>query len=305
MKDIIHIKSISQVHDLLGIAKPRHPLVSILPIDQKMIDFDYGDHNYTFDFYQISLKEGLKGSWTYGRNSYDFNEGAMVFMKPKQIIKMDQPREQRESNGWTLIFHPDLIHKSDLGDKITEYNFFSYEVSEALHLSHEEKKTLTDLVEKIQKEYESHIDKYSQELIISNIHILLKYCKRYYDRQFYTRTNLNKDWVTKFEKMIVAYYESDKVDEHGVLSVKYCAKMLNMSANYLGDLIKNETGQSAKEHIQNYIVEKAKTRLLGTNKSMSEIAYEFGFEYPQGFNKLFKAKVGMSPSKYKMSRTIN
>ncbi len=299
MKEIIKIKSISEVHDFYGFAKPKHPLVSVLPIDERMTNVDYGDASYTFDFYQISLKEGMKGALSYGRNSYDFQEGTITFIQPNQTVKVNQSADYQGSSGWTLIFHPDLIRKSELGKTIENYSFFNYEVSEALHLSDEEKQSITELVRKIEKEYEQNIDKHSQEIIIANIEMILKYCKRYYDRQFYTRTNLNKDVISKFEQVIREYYQSDKPTEHGVLSVKYCAQELSMSSNYLGDLIKNETGRNAKDHIQDYIIEKAKTKIVGTNESVSEIAYALGFEYPQGFNKLFKARTGMSPSKYR------
>ena len=299
MSKIIRIKSITEVHDFYGFEKPKHPLVSVLPIDERMTNFDYGEFKYTFDFYQISLKEGIKGTLSYGRNSYDFKEGTMVFIKPNQIVKVENSEDYQEGSGWTLIFHPDLLRKSDLGRSIENYSFFNYEAHEALHLSDDEKGSLTELVDKIKKEYIQNIDKHSQEIIIANIEMILKYSKRYYDRQFYTRTNLNKDLISKFEKVMQEYYLSDKPMELGVLSVKYCAKELAMSSNYLGDLIKTETGQSAKTHIQEYIIEKAKTKILGSDLSMSEIAYSFGFEYPQSFNKLFKAKVGMSPSKYR------
>jgi len=299
MKEIIKISKISEVHQFFGFEPPKHPLVSVLPIDERMTNFDYGNHSYAFDFYQISLKEGINGSFSYGRNSYDFQEGTMTFIKPNQIIKVENSEDYKGGKGWTLLFHPDLIRRSELGKTIEDFSFFSYEANEALHLSTEEKKALFDMVQKVEGEYKHNIDKHSQDLIIANIDMLLKYCKRYYDRQFYTRTNLNKDIIGKLEELIKSYFQSDKPLELGVLSVKYCAQVLNMSSNYLGDLIKTETGRSAKEHIQDYIVDKAKNKILGSNQSIGEIAYSFGFEYPQGFNKLFKAKTGMSPSKYR------
>lgn len=299
MDKIIRIKSIAQVHEFFGFDKPRHPLVTVLPIDERMTDIDYGGHKYTFDFYQISLKEGIKGSLSYGRNSYDFEEGTMTLIKPNQIVCVTESEDYRGGNGWTLIFHPDLIRRSELGRSIEGFSFFNYEAHEALHLSDDEKKSLTELAEKIKTEYSQNIDKHSQEIIIANIEMILKYCKRYYDRQFYTRTNLNKDLISKFENIVQQYYRSDKPHEMGVLTVQYCAKALAMSSNYLGDLIKLETGQSAKGYIQDYIIERAKTQLLGTTQSMSEIAYGLGFEYPQGFSKLFKSRTGVSPSQYR------
>ncbi len=299
MKEIIRVHTITEVHDIYGYPKPKHPLLTVLPIDERMTQFDYGDRNYIFDFYQISLKEGIRGTFSYGRNEYDFQEGTMTFIKPNQVVKVERSEIAPESRGWTLIFHPDLLRKSALGRTIEDYSFFNYEVREALHLSDDEKKSLTDLAEKIKQEYQQNIDKHSQDIIIANIEMILKYCKRYYDRQFYTRTNLNKDIVSKFERVMRDYYQSEKPSELGVLSVKYCAQALAMSSNYLGDLIKNETGLSAKEHIHSYIIEKAKTRIVGSSSSISEIAYDLGFEYPQGFNKLFKAKTGVSPRQYR------
>lgn len=299
MKEIIHIKHISEVHDLLGIDKPRHPLVTVLPINEKLVNYDFGDYTYVFDFYQVSLKAGLSGSFSYGANSYDFREGMMIFMKPNQTVKMNRQDEIKGNKGWTLLFHPDLLRKSDLGISIEEFSFFNYDVKEALFLSDQEKRTLTDLVEKIESEYSQHIDKHSQELIITNIELLLKYCRRYFDRQFYTRTNYNKDVITQFEQLIREYYAANKPAEHGVLTVSYCAEKLNMSSNYLGDLLRNETGKSAKEHLQDYLIDKAKTHIIGSNDPISDIAFRLGFEYPQSFNKLFKAKTGLSPREYR------
>ncbi len=299
MKEIIKIETISQVHEIFGIGSPRHPLVSVLQIDDKIANFDYGDATYVFDFYQVSLKMGMSGSLHYGRNSYDFQEGTMLFTKPKQTLQIENNSEFLNASGWTLMFHPDLIRKSELGKIIDSFSFFSYNTHEALHLSEDERLTLTELIQKIEREYNQNIDKHSQELIIANIELLMKYCMRYYDRQFYTRTNMNKDILTKFEELVRNYYNSDKPLELGVLSVNHCAKELNMSPNYLGDMLKSETGKNAKDHITEYLIEKAKTQIVGSNESISEIAYSLGFEYAQNFNKLFKAKTGMSPTAYR------
>lgn len=299
MNEIIRIKSINDVHRLFELEKPRHPLVSVIQIDDRITNFDYGDYKYIFDFYQVNLKQGFSGSMNYGRNSYDFDEGTLTFIKPNQTIQIENQDEIKGSSGWTLLFHPDLIRKSELGRTIENYSFFNYDLNEALHLSESERNSITDLVVKIQEEYNQNIDKHSQELIIANIEILLKYSKRFYDRQFFTRTNLNQDLLSQFNKVVRTYYNSENPIESGVLSVKECAKHLNLSVNYLGDLIKSETGRSAKDQINNYVIEKAKNQLLGSKESVSQIAYSLGFEYPQGFNKLFKAKVGISPSEYR------
>jgi len=300
MKEIVRLNSISDAHRLLGLSKPTHPLVSVIDLNDQIINFDYGDTKFLFGFHQINLKQGFSGSMIYGRNSYDFEDGTLTFIKAGQVVQIEKLSEEvSESSGWTLLFHPDLIRKSELSSTIERYSFFDYDINEALHLSDKEVNSLNALVEKIKDEYNQNIDKHSQALIIANIEILLLYSKRFYDRQFYTRTNLNKDILTAFTKVLKAYYRSESPFRYGVLTVKECAQQLHLSVNYLGDLLKTETGKSAKEHINDYVVENAKNKLLGSNESISEIAYSFGFEYPQGFSKLFKTKVGISPSRYR------
>lgn len=242
MSEKIRIESVSQVRDFFGYDKPEHPMVTVLPIADEMTNFDFGSVTYVFDLYQVSLKKGIKGSISYGRNSYDFQEGTMLFTKPDQSMRIEYEGDYAGASGWTLVFHPDLIRKSELGKTIDNYSFFSYEVTEALHLSDDEQMTLTETVDKIKKEYEQLIDRHSQDLIVSNIKLLLDYCTRYYDRQFYTRTNLNKDFVTRFEQLLKEYYQSGKPIELGVPTVKYCGDEMNMSAHYLSDLLRKETG---------------------------------------------------------------
>ena len=203
------------------------------------------------------------------------------------------------AKGWTLIFHEDLISKSELGKTISNYNFFSYDINEALHLSDDEKETLNELVKKIQKEYSQNIDKHSQTLIISNIELLLNYCNLFYDRQFYTRTNLNKDYISEFESLLDRYYKTERHLETGIPSVSYFGEEMNMSAHYLSDLLKKETGKSASEHIQLYVINRAKNELLTSNNPINQIAYGLGFEYPQHFSKLFKKKTGMTPKEFR------
>lgn len=295
----LRITSISQVHEFFGLGKPRHPLVSVLPITDAMTNFEYGDRTYLFDLYQISLKLGIRGSITYGRNTYDFQDGTMVFTRPGQSLKIETGEDYSGSSGWTMIFHPDLIRKSELGKHMDRYSFFSYEVSEALHLSEEEQMTLTDQVRKVEKEYQQNIDRHSQELIISNIKLILDYCTRYYDRQFYTRTNLNQDHVSRFESLLRGYYQSEKPQELGLPTVKYCGTEMGMSPHYLSDLLRKETGRSAMDHIHHFLIERAKSQLVQTRDSISEVAYQLGFDYPSHFSKLFKAKTGMSPGNFR------
>ena len=296
--NIIEIETISQVHNVLGMPKPKHPLVSVIPMD-KMSNYDYGDFTYILHMFLISLKMGVSGSITYGRNKYDFQEGTIVFSKPEQSLRYSENEQVEGDNGWTLIFHPDLIRKSELGRNIDNYTFFSYEANEALHLSEDERNSITEIVQKIENEYKQNIDRHSQELIIANIELILKYCTRYYDRQFYTRTNINKDAVSRFENLIKEYYKSENPLNLGVPSVKFCAAELNMSSHYLSDMLRKETGKSAQEHIYNFLIDKAKTRLLASGETVSQIAYELGFEYPQHFSKLFKSKTGISPAEYR------
>lgn len=199
------------------------------------------------------------------------------------------------------MFHPDLIRKSELGKKIEQYSFFEYSSNEALHLSDEERTTVTEIALKIEREFNSNIDSHSQILIISNLELLLNYCVRFYDRQFFTRTNLNQDFVSQFEQVIKEYYKANKQIEFGIPTVQYCGETMNMSPKYLSDLLRKETGQSTQDHIHQYIVEKAKNQLLNTTESASEIAYALGFEYPQYFSKMFKKKTAMSPNEYRNS----
>jgi len=302
MSDFINIDTITKAHELLGLDAPKHPLVSVIPVKDLQHNQDFGDVRFTLGLYHVSLKEGVQCNFGYGRNSYDFTNGTMVFSKPNQVLTPEKSTLSEDAKGWMLLFHPDLIRKSKLGENIENYSFFSYEIHEALHLSEEEKQTVTGLIHKIEAEYRQNIDTHSQKLIIANIELILDYSMRYYDRQFYVRTNLNKDLVTKFDTFLKEYYSSEKPHEIGIPSVKYCGEELGMSPNYLSDLLKKETGINAKDHINSYVVNKAKNKLLGTTASISEIAYDLGFDYPQHFSKIFKKKTGMSPAKY---RTLN
>ena len=299
MADIYRIKSISEVHQMFGLDKPKHPLITIIR-KWPQIDFDFGNVKLTSELYLLSMKGKMKGTtFQYGKNSYDFDDGTLVFLAPNQVASFEDPIEELDDSGWTILFHPDLIRKSELGKAIRNYSFFNYETNEALHLSDKEKQSLFELVKKIDLELNQNIDKHSQEIIIQNLESILKYSNRYYDRQFYTRTNLNKDFVSKFEQYLQSYFSSSDLSEMGIPSVKQCGEAMNMSGSYLSDLLKIETGSSAKDHIHSYLIEKAKTTLLNSNSTISEIAFGLGFEYPQHFSKLFKGKVGFSPSAYR------
>lgn len=304
MEQMITINSISEVHDILGEAKPTHPMISVMRhSDDLEAKFQGLSHvKCVLNLYSIMLKEGCSGSMNYGRGSYDFQEGSMVFLSPGQVIQPNQMEQdgENQNDGWTLLFHPDLIRKSTLGQNIDSYSFFNYDVNEALHLSDLEKKSVSEIILKIEAELNGNIDKHSQKLIISNVELLLDYSTRYYDRQFFTRTNQSSDLVVKFEKYLKEYFNSNLPSENGLPTVKSCGEEMGMSPNYLSDLLKKETGSNAHEHIHQAVINKAKTELLGSTSPVSAIAYDLGFEYPQHFSKLFKNKTGMSPKDYRL-----
>ena len=288
MSIFYHVNSISEVHQFLGIKPPDHPLITIIR-EWPKLDFDFSNTKMTSELFIISMKGGA-GTIGYGRNTYDFDKGTLVFTAPKQALTFDGNLDYTNHEGWTILFHPDLIRKSILGSEIAALSFFEYGVNEALHVADKEDKILNDFVRNIEIEINQNIDKYSQELIISNLDSLLKYCQRYYDRQFFTRTNLNKDYVVRFEKYLEKYFTSENLMLNGIPTVAHFGEALNMSARYLSDLLKVETGRSAKDHIHDFIIEKAKTLLLGSKTTVSEVAYGLGFDYPQHFTKLFKQK---------------
>ena len=301
MSNKLVINSIHEAHKLLGLAKPRHPLVSVF----KAKDYEgaqvFEDVKVVIGLYRVILKSSnYAGNIKYGRNSYDYEEGTLIFSAPGQVMEYGIETEPLDGiEGWTLAFHPDLIRSHQLSDKISKYSFFNYELTEALHLSDDERRTIEEIIDKIIKEYSQNLDQHSQHLIISNIELLLDYCLRFYDRQFFTRTNLNNDIISKFEKLLISYYESESPVEHGLPTVEYCGKALNISPYYLSDLLKKETGMTAKTHIHSFIIDKAKNSLLNSTKLISEIGYELGFEYPQHFSNLFKSKTGSSPKEFR------
>ncbi|HAS44519.1 MAG TPA: AraC family transcriptional regulator [Microscillaceae bacterium] len=300
MSEFINIKSVSEMHKLLGLGKPKHPAISLVSSKEVDWSLDLYHKNYIWDFYMIALKYH-DSDFLYGRNYYDFEEGTLVFTSPGQVIKSTRPPTKGFDEGWTLYFHPDFIQKSTLGENIKSFSFFSYAACESLHLSEREKMKVTHCVEEIEQEYSQNIDKHSQTLIISNLELLLNHCNRFYDRQFYTRSSYQQDIIVKVEELLFNYFNSEQAVEEGIPTVKYCAEQVNLSPNYLSDLLKKETGKNTQEHIHFHLIEKAKNLLLNSNVSVGEIAYQLGFEYPQYFGNLFKKKTGMSPNKYRSS----
>lgn len=301
MSSHFELNTVSQAHQAVGLPAPKHPLVTVVKTADFNPTVDFRGVKVVSNLYQITLKSLGCGTLTYGKNSYDYEQGTLVFTAPGQVTVFESETAQDNSSndGWILAFHPDLLRKSSLADKMSKYSFFGYDVNEALHLSEDERTTIEQLLDKIVKEYSQNIDKHSQNIIVSNIELVLDYCTRFYDRQFYTRTNINDDFVTKFERLLKSYYDAEQAQEKGLLNVQYLAGKMNFSPSYLSDLLKKETGKTAQEHIHLFVIDRAKNSLLNSNKSISEIGFSLGFEYPQHFSNLFKSKTGMSPSEYR------
>lgn len=275
-----------------------HPLVTVVDMSKAA---PRTASNMYYGLYTVFLKEVKCGDLRYGRATYDYQEGTLVFIAPGQVVSVENSGEIYQPKGYALAFHPDLIHGTSLGRHIQDYTFFSYESNEALHLSERERRIVTDCFSKIEYELEHAIDRHSKRLIVSNIEMLLNYCIRFYDRQFITRENVNKGTLEKFELVLNEYFKSDKPQTVGLPLVSWCASELNLSASYFGDLIKKETGKTAQEYIQSKVIDVAKERIFDPSKSVSEIAYELGFKYPQHFTRLFKLRVGQSPNEYRSS----
>lgn len=300
MNEIAYFNSVSDYNASCGV-ETLHPLVSILNLSNcPPRKYKAGTSvKMNFGIYAIFLKDVVCGDIRYGRDYYDYQEGTLVFVGPGQAWDVEYETSNYQPHGHVLIFHPDLIHGTALGKNIQEYGFFSYQMNEALHLSEKERHIILDCLEKIEFELNQTIDKHSKKLISANIELFLNYCERFYDRQFITRENSNRGILERFETLLKDYLHSDKPQNTGLPSVAYCADMLNLSSNYFGDLIKKETGVSAQEFIQSKLIDEAKERIFDIDKSISEIAYELGFKYPQHFTRLFKQKVGMSPVEYR------
>lgn len=292
----IDLESISDLHDLVQFPRPKHPLISIIDHTDFYAKRPKDSALYRFGFYTISCKQ-FEGLLHYGKGLYDFKEGSLLFTAPGQVIGSGP--DVKVDEGWALFIHPDLLHGTSLGRKMHEYTFFQYETNEALHVSEEEKQILKDCLDKIAREYNQHIDKHTQSLIVSNIEVLLNYCNRFYDRQFYTRSKVNADVVQRFERLLKDYFNQPGLDEAGLPAVSYFASQLNLSSGYLSDLLQKFTGKTTQEHIHLELLEKAKSLLWSTEKSISEIAYELGFEHPSHFSKLFKAKTGKTASEFR------
>ncbi|MEM1321187.1 MAG: helix-turn-helix transcriptional regulator [Bacteroidota bacterium] len=295
---ILEIKSINQLHQTLGLGKPKHPLITVFDAQKIAVSENEVGAKVIPYLYMIAVKDKSCGI-EYGRNHFDFAEGVMVFTAPRQASTLTHVIHPGDIRGWMLYFHPDLIHGTHLGQQIEEYSFFNYETYEALHLSEDEEKIINDCIHNIEGEYNQRIDSHSQRVIVSNLELLLNYCLRYYERQFNTRKKQNIGTVSQFEKELRQYFAANTQEIEGLPSIKYFSDKIHLSPHYLSDLLKKETGRSAKDHINDFVIEKAKTLLLSTEHSISEIAYDLGFNYPHYFTRLFKSRTGCSPMEYR------
>ncbi|RYG06345.1 MAG: AraC family transcriptional regulator [Chitinophagaceae bacterium] len=294
------IKSISEFHRLLSLEDPKHPLVSVISLaDSKFVDDEIWK-GFVNRFYCVALKRQSKGKVKYGQTHYDYDKGVLSFTAPNQFQYLDLATVECSGSGYLLVFHPDLLMKHSLANSIHSYGYFSYAVSEALHLSADEEEDLITILQKIDKE-SGRIDIHTQEIILSQIQLLLNYSKRFYERQFITRQNNNHQLVTKFEQLVDEYFESDNKKEQQLLTVQHIAALMNLSPNYLSDMLRIHTGQNTQQHIHARLIEKAKEILSTTSLSVSEIAYTLGFEHPQSFSTLFKKKTSMSPLEFRQA----
>jgi AraC-like DNA-binding protein len=295
------IKTITEFHQLRGLPKPEHPLISVINLESV-------DHlpdepiSLIFDYYSISLKRNFSGKFRYGQQDYDFDEGILFFMAPRQLLRIEYDRNAASrQSGWMLLVHPDFLWNTPLANTIRQYEYFDYSVNEALFLSEKEEATIVQIFHNIQHEYHSNIDKFSQDIIISQLGLLLSYADRFYHRQFITRKIANHQMLTRLEEWLAAYFDSGDIVLHGLPTVLSVAKALNVSPGYLSGLLKVLTGMNTQQHIHEKLIGKAKEKLSTTRLSVSEIAYELGFEHPQSFSKLFKAKTSLSPLQFRQS----
>lgn len=297
MERIVNFESISD-YNTFNNHETLHPLVSILDLSKATPRSAY---KMNFGIYAIILKDVKCGDLKYGKQYYDYQEGTLVFFAPGQVVEVEVENTgvTYQPYGHALIFHPDLLAGTSLGRLIQEYSFFSYNTSEALHLSEKERQVILDCFDKIKTELQRTIDKHSRKLISSNLELLLNYCDRFYDRQFITRENVNRGIMERFEGLLADFFIHNKAQQFGLPTVSYCADQLHLSSNYFGDLIKKETGRTAQDYIHTKIITVAKERVFDLTKSVSEIAYELGFKYPQHFTRLFKKKVGCTPLEYR------
>ena len=292
------INSISDLHRLMGLPKPLHPLISLINMDEVQSSQKTDEIHFQLNFYGVSLKKNISGKLKYGQNFYDFDEGVLAMTAPKQILSVGSEDNYKVSGYW-LVFHTDFIINYPLGKIIKNYGFFSYAVNEALHLSDKEEKMLEGIFKNIEQEYKTSIDQFSQDVMVAHLELLLNYCNRFYNRQFLTRKKAGNDLLSKMEELLDEYFKNDNLIKSELPTVQYFAEKLNVSSNYLSDMLRTLTSQNTQQHIHNKLIEEAKEKLITTNLSVSEIAYQLGFEHPQSFSKLFKNKTKVTPKDFR------
>jgi AraC-like DNA-binding protein len=306
MTNIQRIKTISEFHRTRQLTPPEHPLISVVDYAEVKMLPELLDNSWVFDFYFISLKKDFSAKIKYGQQRYDFDEGVMFFIAPGQVFKIERdPEESPNKSGWMLLIHPDFIWNTALSTQIKQYEFFGYTLNEALFVAKREELTMMGILENIRQEYHANTDKFSQNIIISQIETLLNYSERFYNRQFLTRKKTNHLVLERMEEILNKYFESDDLIEQGLPTVTYLAELLHVSPKYLSSLLRSLTGQSAMQHIHQKLVEKAKERLSISELSVGEIAYALGFEHPQSFSKFFKSQTTLTPLEFRQSFTGN
>lgn len=284
-----------------GLPKPEHPLVSLVDYSLVKYQTDEKEISWVQNFYSIGLKRNIKGKFRYGQQQYDFDEGLMSFVAPGQVVHLTLETSDIIPTGMLFFIHPDFLWNTPLAKKIKQYDFFGYAVNEALFMSEKEELVITELMQNIQREYHTNIDKFSNTIIIAQIELLLSYCERFYERQFITRKKTNHQTLERVEEILEEWFNAENLVNKGLPTAQQIADSVNVSPNYLGSLLKSLTGQSTQHHIHNRLIEKAKEKLSTTNLSVSEIAYQLGFEHFQSFNKLFKSKTNVSPLEFRRS----
>ncbi|AZA84412.1 AraC family transcriptional regulator [Chryseobacterium lactis] len=296
------IKTITEFHRSRGVQPPDHPLISVIDYHDVKRPSDIGEVNWMLNFYMISLKIGINGQLKYGQQDYDFDEGTMFFISPNQVFRIETDENpQQQKSGWMLLIHPDFLWNTSLAKTIKKYDFFDYSVNEALFLSKKEEQVINGIIENIEREYHANIDKFSQNIIVSHIETLLNYSERFYERQFITRKITSHEVLDRLEELLDGYIGNNDLMLKGLPTVQQIADKLHMSSNYLSRLLTTLTGQSTQQFIHDKLIEKAKEKLSATNLSISEIAYELGFEHPQSFTRLFKNKTHLSPLEFRNS----
>jgi AraC-like DNA-binding protein len=299
---LYRVKTISEFHQFRNLPKPEHPLISVVDVGAIKHLPDEEPANFVFDFYSIALKRNFNAKMRYGQQAYDFDEGIMFFMAPGQVFGIDiNPNAAVKQSGWMLLIHPDFLWNTHLAKTIKHCEFFDYSVNEALFLSDKEETIIAAILQNIKQEYHANIDKFSQDIIIAQLELLLTYSERFYHRQFITRKITNHQVLDRLEHLLNAYFDGDDVAKKGLPTVTHVAQELNISPSYLSGLLKVLTGLNTQQHIHQKLIDKAKEKLSTTSLSVSEIAYELGFEYPQSFSKLFKTKTNFSPLEFRQS----